>query len=109
MTGKFTHHWSSSVMMTVYALLALLLVVMCLASMYQYGLLDLYADQWRTYPKIAALPFPDNLLFLDNGHRPVLANLIRLADLAWFSGDQRLLLWVGLILVATTLGTLEAI
>ncbi|MBK9243825.1 MAG: hypothetical protein IPM30_03045 [Burkholderiales bacterium] len=52
-----------------------------------YGWRDLYADQWRSYGHLLSLPFPDNILFLDNGHRPVVSNLLRVAEIAWFRGE----------------------
>ena len=61
-----------------------------------YGWRDLYADQWRSYGILLSLPFPDNVLFLDNGHRPVVTNLVRVAEIAWFRGNLWLQWAVGL-------------
>lgn len=52
-----------------------------------YGWRDLYADQWRSYGILLSLPFPDSVLFLDNGHRPIFTNLLRVAEIAWFRGN----------------------
>jgi hypothetical protein len=69
---------------------------------WRYGWRDLYADQWRLYRQFLALPFPDNVLFLENGHRPVVPNLLRVAEIAWFRGNQSLQWAVGLALAMLT-------
>lgn len=71
-------------------------------AMWRYGWRDLYADQWRLYRQFVELGFPANVLFLENGHRPVIPNLVRVVELEWFHGSQSLQLWVGIILAATT-------
>ncbi len=53
----------------------------------RYGWRDLYSDQWRSYGHLLSLPFPDNVLLLDNGHRPVVTNLVRVVEIAWFRGN----------------------
>lgn len=67
-----------------------------------YGWRDLYADQWRLYRQFLALPFPDNVLFLENGHRPVIPNLLRVAEIAWLRGNQWLQWAVGLAFAVGT-------
>jgi hypothetical protein len=47
-------------------------------------------DQYRVYPIYLGLPFPANALQLENGHRPILPTLLRLAEIRWFHADQRL-------------------
>lgn len=78
------------------------LSLLCLVTMLQYAIVDLYADPWRTYPKLLSLPFPDSLLFLDNGHRPVVASILRLLDLHLLAGNQRLLQGAGIVLVGVS-------
>jgi len=67
-----------------------------------YGWRDLYADQWRLYRQFLALSFPDNVLFLENGHRPVIPNLIRVAEIAWFRGSQWMQWAVGIAFAIAT-------
>ena len=67
-----------------------------------YGWRDLYADQWRLYRQFLMLSFPDNVLFLENGHRPVIPNLLRVAEIAWFRGNQWLQWAVGLAFAVCT-------
>ena len=67
-----------------------------------YGWRDLYADQWRMYRQFLSLSFPDNVLFLDNGHRPVIPNLLRVAEIAWLRGNQWLQWAVGLAFAVGT-------
>jgi hypothetical protein len=54
-----------------------------------------YADVWRFLGTWLELPFPANALAADNGHREVLPNLLRIAELQWFAADQRLQIAVG--------------
>ena len=52
-------------------------------------------DQYRMYPNYLTLPFPDSVLQLENGHRPILPNLVQVAEAHWFSASQNLQLAVG--------------
>ena len=61
-----------------------------------YSWRDLYADQWRSYGVLLSLPFPDNVLFLDNGHRPIVTSLLRVVEIDWFRGNLWLQWAVGL-------------
>ena len=67
-----------------------------------YGWRDLYADQWRSYGHLLSLPFPDNVLFLDNGHRPIVTSLLRVVEIAWFRGNLWLQWAVGLAFAVGT-------
>ena len=67
-------------------------------------------DQFRIYPGDLGLPFPQSAIQLENGHRPVLPTLVRLAEARWFHADQLLQVAAGtlsalmvLALVALTL------
>ena len=46
------------------------------------------ADLWRQYVTLLGLPFPDDVLALENGHRPVLPNAVRAFD-AWCCGADQ--------------------
>lgn len=52
-------------------------------------------DQFKMYPNYLLLPFPENALQLENGHRPILPILLRIAEVHWFSANQILQLAVG--------------
>lgn len=56
---------------------------------------QLMADQYRFYPNYLLRPFPDNVLQLENGHRPILPALIRVWELRSFDGSMRLQIAVG--------------
>jgi hypothetical protein len=74
-------------------------------AVWHYGWRDLYADQWRLYETLIRLPFPENVLRLENGHRPVLPSLLRLAELEYAGGSQTWQLGVGLLFaLAAVLG-----
>jgi hypothetical protein len=62
-----------------------------------------YADPWRFLANFLETPFPANALAADNGHREVIPNLVRIAELHWLAADQSLQLLLGsalLLLVA---------
>jgi hypothetical protein len=52
-------------------------------------------DQFKMYPNYLELPFPRNALQLENGHRPILPIMVRIAEANWFSANQVLQLAVG--------------
>ena len=52
-------------------------------------------DQFKMYPNYLMLPFPDSVLQLENGHRPILPNLVQVAEAQWFSANQNLQLALG--------------
>jgi hypothetical protein len=52
-------------------------------------------DQWHEYETFLNLPAPQNAIQEANGHRPIFPNLIRIAEIQWFAGNQILQLSVG--------------
>jgi hypothetical protein len=54
-------------------------------------------DQFRLYRIYLGMEFPANALQLENGHRPVLPALLRLAEVRWLDADQTLQIAVGTI------------
>jgi hypothetical protein len=64
------------------------------------GLRTPFADQWRQNMPLLQRPFPESVLQPESGHRQVLPNLVRLADLHWFCGSGELLAWTGAALFA---------
>ncbi|MEP7274701.1 MAG: hypothetical protein ABI882_24640, partial [Acidobacteriota bacterium] len=67
-----------------------------------WGWRELFADQWRLYKFYLGLPFPANIVFLENGHRPVLPGIVRVAEIHIFHGNQRLQLFIGALLALAT-------
>lgn len=61
-----------------------------------YAWLQPMFDQWRMYPSLLTNPFPSNVIELENGHRPIIPNLIRLAEVDWFSADQLVQISIGI-------------
>jgi hypothetical protein len=53
-------------------------------------------DQYRLYPIYLGLPFPESAIQLENGHRPILPALVRLAEIHWFQANQWLQVGTGL-------------
>lgn len=82
--------------------LAAALVATGAAAVLRYGWHDLYADAWRIYGRMLALGFPLNVLALENGHRPVLPSLLRLAELHLLDANHVLQGAVGLALAVAS-------
>jgi hypothetical protein len=59
-------------------------------------------DQWRLYHTFLSLPFPENVLQLENGHRPIFPNLLRVAEIHWLAADQLLQITCGAIFAFLT-------
>jgi hypothetical protein len=57
-----------------------------------------YADPYRFLARLCREPFPANVLASDNGHREVLPNLVRLAELHWLHANQWLQIGLGVVL-----------
>src|SRR5512138_2280766 len=67
-----------------------------IATLVRYPWMFFWGDTWAFYKSLLFLPFPDNVLQTHNGHRPVIPNLIRLAEIRWFGASQRLQAGVGM-------------
>lgn len=68
-----------------------------------------YADSWRFLTHFLETPFPANVIGADNGHREVLPNAIRVAELHWLDANQWLQVLLGLYMaVLVTVGLLRA-
>lgn len=70
-----------------------------IASVWQLGFTEMFADQFRQYARLLELPFPDNVLAPDNAHRQIASNMVRLADLHWGAGNQRIGVMSGLLML----------
>lgn len=57
-----------------------------------------YADSWRFLAGFLEHPFPDSVLFADNGHREILPSLVRMTELHWFGANQWLQILGGMAL-----------
>lgn len=67
-----------------------------------FALRDPVYDQFRLYGFYLSLPFPDNILQLENGHRPILPALVRLLEIHLFDASQTLQTITGIGLAALT-------
>ena len=52
-------------------------------------------DQFRLYRFYLGMPFPANAIQVENGHRPILPALVRIAEIHWFAADQIMQIAVG--------------
>lgn len=59
-------------------------------------------DQWHFYQTYLTQPFPENVLQLENGHRPIIPALLRVAEITWFHGGQSLQIVFGTTCAALT-------
>lgn len=66
-------------------------------------------DQYRSYVGLLTLPFPENILQQENGHRPIIPNLIRLAEIRWFGANQILQISIGTLCAFLTSGAIAFI
>jgi hypothetical protein len=78
-----------------FALAAAYFTLSTLCAIANFGWRQPMFDQWHEYQTLLGLPFPQNVLQEANGHRPVIPNLVRVAEIHWFAGDQLLQLGVG--------------
>jgi hypothetical protein len=76
---------------------AALFAATTLCAIINFGFRQPMFDQWREYETLLGLPFPQDLVQLDNGHRPIVPNLIRVAEIRWFGANQILQLTIGTI------------
>ncbi|MFM1870891.1 MAG: hypothetical protein RL398_313, partial [Planctomycetota bacterium] len=65
-----------------------------------------YADSYRFLSTFDELPFPQDALAADNGHREVLTNLVRIAEFEWFGATQWLQMLVGGVALVAALWVL---
>lgn len=82
---------------------ALAVVAVGLAAMAWLAPRVLYADPWRFTQKLLEQPWPRNVLASDNGHREILPNLVRYAELTWMHGSQSLQIATGMLLAVVSL------
>lgn len=66
-----------------------------LCAIVNFGFRQPMWDQWLEYETFLGLPFPQNVIQAANGHHPIFANLIRIAEIEWFAGNQLLQLTIG--------------
>ncbi len=82
---------------------AALWLLASLAAIVSFALRYPAFDQYRLYTHYLGLDFPASALQLENGHRPVLPALVRIAEARWLQADQSLQIAVGVGLAVLTL------
>jgi hypothetical protein len=85
---------------------ALVWLLSLLATVANYGLRYPAFDQYRLYVAYLGLDFPASALQLENGHRPILPALARIAEVHWFGANQRLQLVLGIGLAVFTMAVI---
>ncbi|MFZ2237117.1 MAG: hypothetical protein WAV67_12155 [Dokdonella sp.] len=61
-----------------------------LVAIANYAWPQLAFDQFRSYTHYLGMPFPDNVLVMENGHRPIIPALLRVAEIHLFAANQYL-------------------
>lgn len=59
-------------------------------------------DQFRLYSIYLELPFPENVLQRENGHRPIIPGLIRVLEIHWLGANQMLQVVLGALCALAT-------
>jgi hypothetical protein len=80
-----------------FLLAAALFAATTLCAIVNFGWREPMFDQWREYGIYLDRAFPQNVLQSVNGHRPIVPNLIRIAEIRWLAADQLLQIGVGTI------------
>jgi putative flippase GtrA len=95
--GAAESAWRGFQVVAVAALLggAALYVASGVAAVALFGFRRPLWDQFRSYQLLLSAPFPLDVLQAENGHRPIIPNLLKLADLAVDGGRQGVLLLAG--------------
>ena len=98
MTSAFTHAgpaagratWRLVAWPLTLALIALVAyhVALTASTVAAFGLRHPFQDQYRLNLRYLTLPFPESVLALENGHRPILPGLVRVVELEWLKGAQ---------------------
>lgn len=86
------------------AVAACFYLVFGLKTIADWGWREIFADQWRLYKLYLELPFPSSILIPDNEHRAIFPGLVRVAEIRWLHGNQRLQLLLGAVLSVATFG-----
>ncbi|HEY2394776.1 MAG TPA: hypothetical protein VGH81_02175 [Rudaea sp.] len=102
MPPRHALHWIAALW---FAAAALAYLDFSLATILRWAPHALYADQWRQYLDYFKRPFPLNILQPDNGHRPVVPNLIAWFELVRFDGNQWLQIAIGLACMLAAAGS----
>jgi hypothetical protein len=90
-TGPERARGSARIGIALPLLLAVLAAAWCLYVVLRHPVLHWYADAWRVYPQLMELTWWQAAVAIDNGHRPVLSQVLRWLDLHGYAGNQRLL------------------
>lgn len=69
--------------------------VSSLLTIANFGWTQLAYDQFRSYTSTLGMPFPDNVMVLENGHRPIIPALLRVIEIHAFAANQYLQLSFG--------------
>ena len=89
--------------------LSLAWLLSALAAIANFGFRYPAFDQYRLYPQYLGLDFPASALQLENGHRPILPALVRIAEVHWLAADQSLQLLLGVGLALLTAATVAVV
>ena len=88
---------SSTVILVVHTLVVVWLILAglfyatsALVTIANYAWPQLAFDQFRSYTSALGMRFPDNVMVLENGHRPIIPALLRVVEIHAFAANQYL-------------------
>lgn len=87
--------WSTRLLVAIFLSAAAFYLLTSLFTIVNFAWRQPMFDQWRMYVTLLSLPFPQDVLQLENGHRPIIPNLIRIAEIHWFGANQLLQISIG--------------
>lgn len=92
--------WARRSLVAVMVFLGLVYTVSALVAVANHAWRWPMFDQYRLYAFYLGMPFPENVLQLENGHRPVVPALLRVAEAWCCSANQLVQISVGTILAS---------
>ena len=78
------------------------------ATLFNFGLRYPFSDHYRIYANFFRIPLRDAIWGIENAHRPVVAALVRLAEMRWADADQWLQLTAGAGMAFATAAVIAA-
>lgn len=94
-SGPAAASLSERALATAFIAAAVLYLLTAFCAVVNFAWLQPIFDQFRWYDMYLSQPFPDNAIQAENGHRPIIPALLRLAEIHWFGANQKLQILVG--------------
>lgn len=86
--------------------IASIYILQTVSHIANHGFRQPFQDQYSTYPTYIEKSFPSNVLESENGHRPIIPAIIRVAEIQFFKSNQKLQLWIGTLFLLSSFALL---